>query len=811
MYHAALHTHTKDRKLESSQAISGSLLAASTMAIKIIDFSKASPVPLNPLSAAVRQFIYEELQDGLRDPNITSMVLTGGTQHFSAGADLTEFGSFSSTSLQSRSSSSLTLVDVVQSLEDSTKPIVAAIAGTCLGGGLELALACHYRVALQSSTTKMGLPEVHVGVIPGAGGTQRLPKVVGLATACQMILTGSSLSAKAALKAKLIDDVAEDPRTFLDKAQKWALWAEVMPLGDRRLGQQKLVESAPLAHNIIQQAQLALPKTGAKGLEAALRALRASFYSLNDGMAVESQAFVETLTSEQGRARRHAFFAVRQAQKMMFPVLAKKIQQNVSNYPILRKQGSKSLSVAVIGAGTMGGGIAMVLLTAGFCVTLVDVKTAYLEKGIAGIQRTIDSQVKRKKIKPAAAKALLSRLGSTTRLEELGDCHLVVEAVVENLKTKQSIFRSLDKITAPNCILVSNTSTLDIDAMASVLSPERQKWFLGWHFFSPAHVSSCLLHCQLPQRCIYMSHTMISNPGFSRKVMKLVEIVRGSRTCPEAITVIQILSKKVGKIGVVVGNCDGFCGNRLLRPYTLESTVLVGEGAASIAEVDKACTDFGMALGPLTMGDLAGTDVGFNVRKERGWVRDAPSDAVPPKRPARYTELADTMITVLGRIGQKAGKGFYDYKPDVGKGRVPLHSEEMEAHVQSYLDKLSFADRSPKLAASEIVNHCFFSLVNEGFKCLEEGIVLRPSDIDVVYIYGYGWPAWRGGPMHWADHQVGLATVLSWLERKQKQHPRVDHFVPSALLVHCVKEGITVEEYYTLKERATPKSQMSKL
>ena len=747
------------------------------MVVKVIDFSQASPSPLNPVSAKVRQFIFDELHDGLRDPRVTSMVLTGGLHNFSAGADLTEFGSISAgfslvnKTKGSSGSGQLMLTDVVLALEDSVKPIVAAIAGACLGGGCELALACHYRVAVDSTSTKtkLGLPEVHVGVIPGAGGTQRLPKAIGLASATQLILTGSSLSAKEAHKQKLVDDVVSNSRDLLDKAKQWASWAEVMPLTDRRLGRKTLMEIPAVAHNVLQQAELSLPRYGTVGYKAALEAIRASFLPLEQGMAVEGEAFAKTLLSEQGKARRHGFFAVRQAQKHVYPHLAKKQE----GHPLLKqiKSGEEPALVAVIGAGTMGTGIAVVLLQAGFRVILVDIQEQALQKGMTNIKDIFGSQVRRKKLKAPVAKSLLNLLASTTRLEDLKNCQLVVEAVVENLRIKQNIFRSLDQITPPSSILLSNTSTLDIDAIASVLQPQRKQWFLGWHFFSPANV------------------------------MQLVEVVRGSQTSPDAIALLQTLSKKVGKIGVVVGNCDGFCGNRLLRPYQLESTFMLEEGVATIAQVDQAIVEFGFALGPFQMGDLAGNDVGYNIRKERGWVVDPNSSTtkIPSNRPARYARFADVMVSEYGRIGQKAGKGWYDYDPSIGKGRTPLHSKEMDSILQSHT-KVSEQPHGMKMSSDEIVCGCLYPLVNEGFKCLEEGIAIRPSDIDVVYLYGYGWPAWRGGPMHWADHQVGLHNILSWLQRMARDHPTSDQFAPSRLLVECVQKGITVEELWQQRQ-----------
>ncbi|KAL7570049.1 hypothetical protein ACA910_017087 [Epithemia clementina (nom. ined.)] len=787
------------------------------MVVKVIDFSRASSSPLNPLSARVREYIYDELQDGLRNNNVTSVVLTGGLQNFSAGADLTEFGSLIAASDLATTTRTtgpsrqpppqqprhLTLIDVVQALENSTKPIVAAIVGACLGGGLELALACHYRVAVDSPTTKLGLPEVHVGVIPGAGGTQRLPKLVGLATACQLILTGSSLSAKEARLQTLVDDTVDHPQQLLDKAKEWALFTELLPLADRRLGQQSLKEAPAVAHNVLQQAALSLPRYGIGGYQAALRALRASYLPLEQGMIVERDAFMETLVSEEGQTRRYAFFAVRQAQKLVYPSLAKSLLQERGHPLLLPKPKAVVVAagqddsvetvvvVAVVGAGTMGTGIAMVLLQAGFRVILVDVQEKALQNGLSMIQQTYESQVRRKRIQAKVAESMLQRLSSTTRLQDLGstnknnNCQLVVEAIVENMRIKQSVFRTLDQCTPPSCILLSNTSTLDIDAMASVLRPERQPWFMGWHFFSPANI------------------------------MKLVEIVKGSQTSPEAITLLQLLSKKIGKIGVVVGNCDGFCGNRLLRPYSLESVYLLEEGVATIAQVDEALVQFGFALGPFQMGDLAGNDVGYNIRKERGWVSDdetaSPSTnpavvvVVPANRPARYSPVADVMVRDHGRIGQKAGKGWYDYDKTIGNGRTPLPSQEMEMLLQSHASKPPPREGDKNvLPASEIVRRCLYPLVNEGFKCLEEGISLRPSDIDVVYLHGYGWPAWRGGPMYWADHQVGLPNLLAWLQQMSRDFPTTDHFVPSRLLIECVQKGITVEELY--RQKATTAS-----
>ena len=719
---------------------------------------------MNPLSGHLRQYLVHQITVACDDPTVTCIVITGGPHNFSAGADLTEFASFQNVITSTNNAHEMgdipSLIDVVNLIERSLKPIVAAVAGTCLGGGLEVALACHYRICTRSA--KLGLPEVHVGVIPGAGGTQRLPRLVGLAEATRLILTGTTVSASYALKIKLVDAVVDEPIQLLSRAQAWASWAEVMP--PRRLGEQRLTEHPAVVHNILHVASLSLPTNeGSTGQMAALQALKASQFPLHEGMQVESECFMRTLTSRSGMARRHIFFAVRQAQKPY----AANIHQDLSSHVLLDKK-QQAVQTAVIGAGTMGGGIAYVLLQAGFDVTLVDVHATALEAGVTKLQQLIQQQVQRKRMKPVAAKSMLQRLHSTIQLSDLTSCRLVVEAVVENLPIKQKIFSTLDQLLSPHALLLSNTSTLSIDAMAEAVRPERRFKFAGWHFFSPAHL------------------------------MKLVEIVRGQVTSPETILLLQALTKRIGKTGVVVGNCDGFCGNRLLRPYSAEMAMVIAEGVATTTSVDNALRSFGMAMGPFEMADLAGGDVGYNIRMERGWVRVSETDPVPPNRPTRYTELADVLVAKYGRLGQKVGKGWYDYDPSIGKGRTPLPSPEVEAIVEQYSGKTG----RPKLTQQEIIERVLFPLVNEGFKCIEEGIVQRPSDIDVVYVYGYGWPVWRGGPMYWADHEVGLSYLLQTLQRLSREFPDTDHYQPSKLLETCVRWGTTVEDHHQKQTRS---------
>lgn len=724
------------------------------MVVYVIDFSQASKNGLNPLSGPVRDYLWQQLEMAKASPQVTSVVITGGLTNFSAGADISEFDG----PPPSGADRDVNLIDIVTCIEQFQKPVVAAISGNALGGGLEVALSCHYRVCTTNAT--MGLPEVMVGVVPGAGGTQRLPRLIGLEKALHHILTAIPMKGKRAAQLGLVDATVETPQQLIDTAQKWAEWAELMPLEDRRVSS-KIVPDAKHAARIAKQAAKMLPHPSQGGFvqHCALKAVLASATQpFEQGQQIESQQFRSALTSNQGKARRHAFFAIRKAQK---PVAA--LQPTTTSHPLLQRQ-NNSVQVAVIGAGTMGGGIALVLLQAGFSVTLVDIAKSALEKGVKQIHKIVQGYVAKRKLAPTKAKKLLARLSSTTRMEDLTSVQLVVEAVVERMKIKKSIFQTLDQVTPPSCILLSNTSTLDIDEMAFAVSAARRQTFAGWHFFSPAHV------------------------------MKLVEIVKGKETSTATVVLLQALTKRIKKLGVVVGNCYGFCGNRLLRPYGREAAMIL-PGARTPQVVDSALTKFGMAMGVFTMGDLAGNDIEYNIRRELGWVRDPDTNAVGPNRPPRYTELGDDLVSKLGRIGQKAGKGWYDYNPKVGKGRKPLPSKEVEAFIQSFATA-SFTTGQAPLSEAAIIKRVMFPLVNEGFKCLEEGIAQSPSDIDVVYINGYGWPIWRGGPMFWADNEVGLPALLATLRDFASQFPEEEHFVPSKLLKNCVQMDVTVDEYY---------------
>lgn len=743
----------------------------------VIDFSACqNSKPLNPLSVHLRRYIVNHIEKAERDASVSSIILTGGSKlAFSAGADLTEMTSGSLSDNINVRSMMPSLRDVVERVEACRKPVVAAIAGPCLGGGLELALSCHYRVCL-ATKAKLALPEVLVGLLPGAGGTQRLPRLVGLQAALQMILTAKSLNAAQSLKMGLIDAIVSDGgfSQLQEAAKKWAAWGEVMPLGDRRISQLTMQESPVVAHVILQTVRLQLPApdAGGEAVHAALEAVRsATLLPFEKGMEREGELFFPLLTSLQGRAARHAFFAVRQAQKGI---------ENASKQDLMAAKQhilltSKDAETAVIGAGTMGSGIALVLLQAGFVVYLVDINMQSLDKGLKYIKSTVHHMVRRKKMSKEKAAALQAKLKGTIDMQDLKRCQLVVEAVVENIKIKRNIFAMLDKITPQSALLLTNTSTLNIDEIADTVltSPKRRDQFAGWHFFSPANI------------------------------MKLVEIVvGGTTTSPKTVAILQALTKRIGKIGVVVGNCDGFAGNRMLRPYGQESGLVLLEsgasGAVSVESIDGALTKFGMAMGIFQMGDLAGNDVEYNIKLARGWARKSTSDPIPEARPKRYSELGDDLVRVLGRLGQKVGKGWYDYDPNIGKGRQPLPSREVADFVKRYCARQNTTSGySPgHVTDEEVIQRVFFPLVNEGFKCLEEGIARQPSDIDVIYIYGYGWPAWRGGPMFWADEEIGLPILLNKLVEFSRRFPDSQHYRPSYLLKRCVELGVTVTEYY---------------
>lgn len=762
------------------------------MTVKIISIkspNSKSPNPLNPLSRETRLHLSNALKTAIQTPEITSIILYGGS-NFSAGADITEFqpqnNNPSAKDAIASSEGVPSLTDLAQQIESSNKPIVAALTGVVLGGGCELALACHFRVALKNC--KIGLPEVKIGLIPGAGGTQRLPRLTKDVLWCLDVITSGRMVGMDEAKRKgVVDDVVQGT-DILNAAKKWARFGELMgkDLVFRKSSNMRVfAEDDTLgitrAQNICDQFLIKMPpkERGGESLHAAIAAVRTSFEQTDfeKSMNIESDLFWDLLlNSKQGRGLRYAFFAERAIAKGSSEYLNGPIAQAL-NRP------QNDVYVGVVGAGTMGSGIAINFLRAGYKVILVDNNEKGLERGASIISQIIQQDVKKKRISVERAKSILSHNFFTTVDMSQGDfckCILVVEAVFENLDIKQAIFRQLDQVILnPQALLLSNTSTLNINSIASALSPKRRAYCAGMHFFSPAHV------------------------------MKLVEIVVSSDTSPETIALIQyITSKKLKKVGVTVGNCEGFVGNRMLFPYTGEATFVLEEGGATVSEVDNTLTAFGMAIGPMNMGDLAGNDIGYLVRKGKGLTKDPKTGAPGPnrRRGMRYSDLPDDLVVKLGRVGQKAMKGWYDYDMKIGKGRKPIYSKEVEDFIVSYGDKKT----KQKYSQTEIIERTLFPLVNEGFKILEENIAAKPSDIDVIYLYGYGWPAFRGGPMYWIDNEVGLGYFLNRLQDMNDKYPGSTYYIPSKLLKKCVALGLTLQQYYEEGMQNTHK-QRSKL
>jgi 3-hydroxyacyl-CoA dehydrogenase len=672
------------------------------------------------------------------DSGATALVIQGQNNTFSAGADITEFAG-------GGASSSPSLHDLINKLESLPIPTVAAISGVALGGGLELSLSCKYRVS--SPTSRFGLPEVHLGIIPGAGGTQRLPRLTNVAFAVNAITSGRMIHVAEASKVGLIDGVAdsdsvEDLTSFAVQFAESKMKESRDVLDGRNLSSRVAVADEEAIAKAVNK--LPTPEMGGEAVHGAVAAIADSFRlsTMSEGLESETNIFLDLLAnSSQGRARRHAFFAERFATSP--PKGAPK-----STSPL-------GQNVGVIGAGTMGSGIATCFLRAGFNVTLVDVNPDGLARGEKILKKNIETDVAKGRASEAKAAKQLSNFNTSTSLEDLKDTNMIVEAVFESLDLKKKIFKELDGIVSPSCIIATNTSTLDIDEIAKMTDPTR---VMGMHFFSPANV------------------------------MKLVENIKGAETSPQTISDVTAYSKKIGKVGVLVGNCDGFVGNRMVAVYGAEGAHCVEDGA-SVEDLDGAITELGCAIGPFTMGDIAGNDIGVLIRQEKGLVD-------PATRPAglRYSELPDKLVQELGRIGQKAGKGWYDYDPAVGKGRVPMPSEEVNAFVEAH--RASMGIEAQDFTSEELQHRALFPLVNEGLKILEEGICAHPSHIDIIYIYGYGFPVWRGGPMFWADKEVGLKKVLQVCEENYAKYPGSDYWKPSALLKECVERDVSVYDYF---------------
>ena len=674
--------------------------------------------PVNALSHAVREGIQSAIEAFDNDDAIEAIVIICAGRTFIAGADIREFG---------QAPKAPHLPEVVNRIEACNKPVIAAIHGTALGGGLEIAMGCHFRIAL--ATASVGLPEVKLGLLPGATGTQRLPRLTGVRTALDMMISGNPVRAPQAKEVGIIDRLA-DGDALQDAALQYAgeLVANATP--PRRI-RELPVET--IADDFFAEYRQSIARK-TRGLFAPERIIQcvenAVKLPFDEAVEQERQLFMECRNSPQSAGLRHAFFAEREVARV--PGLAK----DTPTRPLD--------SAAIIGAGTMGAGIAYACITAGMKAFLLDNDEAGLQRGQQTIEKLLAGGVERGKIGADEADACRKRLVLTREYRDLADVDIVIEAVFETMAIKKTVFTALDEVCKPGAILATNTSTLDIDAIAS--ATQRPEDVIGLHFFSPAHI------------------------------MKLLEIVRGKDTAADVIATSLLLARKLGKIGVVVGNCFGFVGNRMLYSYGRENQLMLLEGAPPEA-IDKALYDWGMAMGPNAVGDLAGLDVGYKVRQER---TDLPDDP-------RFYRVANKLAE-LGRYGQKTGKGMYLYEAG---SRQPIPDPEVRSLIRAEAAALGVEQRD--ISAEEIIERCIYGLIVEGTRILEDGIASRPGDIDVIWMHGYGFPRHRGGPMHYAD-SIGLDKVYARVcEFRDRFGPM--YWEPPALLRELAESGRSFAEF----------------
>ena len=668
--------------------------------------------PVNVLSPGVPEGIIEGLGQGNEDEEVKAFVLIGAGRSFIAGADIKTF-----TLPRDQVPD---IPKLVAGVARTPKPIVAAMHGSVLGGGLEVALGCHYRVAAPG--TRLGFPEVKLGLLPGAGGTQRLPRLIDAQKALDLIATGNPVGAEEALRLGLIDDIIRGD--LLTGALAYA--EAVVRDGSRRnVSEMEPKLSVPFEPFFTEAREQATRR--GRGLEAPLRcidAVRAAVtLPFDEGLKRERELFMEALDSEQSKALRHIFFAEREAAKVpgLKDVKPKEVRQ-----------------AAVIGAGTMGGGIAMNFANVGVRVKVLETARENLERGMSTVRKNYQRTVGKGRLSQEVMDERLNLIKGVLDYDALSDADIVIEAVFEDMDVKKEVFGTLERVTQPGTILATNTSTLDVNAIAA--STGRPGEVLGTHFFSPANV------------------------------MKLLEVVRAYETSDEALATALSLAKKMRKVPVVVGVCDGFVGNRMIHKYTREANFLVEEGALP-QQVDRVMTDFGMAMGPFAMGDLAGLDVGYRIRQRQAETR-APNE--------RYSEVSDKVHN-LGRLGQKTGAGFYRYEEG---SRTPIPDPEIENLIVQHSKEIGVERRD--ISDEEILKRLMYQLVNEGAKILEEGIAQRAGDIDVIYIYGYGFPTHRGGPMFYAE-QVGLEEVYADIQHFHEVHGRL--WEPAPLLGKLAHEG----------------------
>ena len=688
---------------------------------ELVSYSKSGNIgiitvsnpPVNALSVGVRQGLIDGVVAAEKD-DVEAVVLICDGRTFIAGADISEFG---------KPPMDPSLQVAIEGMEACSKPIIAAIHGTALGGGLEVALACHYRCAVP--TAQLGLPEVKLGLLPGAGGTQRLPRVVGVETALQMITSGDFVPAPKAAELGLVDRIIEGD--LKDGAIAYAKElvkqnAPLVKISDRN---EKIQNVDPAIFDKYRK-ELSQTRRGFIAPQNCVDAVEAATTSASfkAGLERERELFMELLTSDQSAAQRHVFFAEREASKI------NDVPKDTPVKPIKK--------AAVLGAGTMGGGIAMNFANAGIPVVVLDTAQEQLDRGLGIVEKNYARTVSKGRLSQDAMDKRMGLITSSLNWDALKDVDYVIEAVFEEMDIKKDVFKKLNDLCKKDAILATNTSTLDVDEIAAVTN--RPEQVVGTHFFSPANV------------------------------MKLVEVVRGKKTSHEVLATTMALCKQMKKVPVVVGVCDGFVGNRMLYPYTTQAQFLVEEGALP-QQVDKVLYDFGFAMGPFAVNDLAGLDVGYRIRKRKG---------IPTDR--RYSAIGD-QLAEMGRYGQKTNKGWYKYAPG---DRTPQPDPEVEALIKKESEKKGIERR--EISDQEILDRCLFAMINEGAKILEEGIAQRAGDIDIIYIYGYGFPVHRGGPMFYAD-TVGLKRVYDRVCEFREQGGV--EWEPAPLLKRLAEEGKT--------------------
>ncbi len=677
--------------------------------------------PVNALAKQVRMGIADLIEHAAGERQIKAVVICGAGRNLCGGADIREFNT------PDRDVRPMTR-DLMNLIEASEKPVVAAVHGPTLGGGLELALGCHYRIA--KAGANLGLPEVLRGVVPGAGGTQRLPRLIGFRRALEMIASGAPVDPATALEYGLVDRLAGVDEDICVAAIAFAHDLVRAQVGVRRVSEAAVDVDADEGGAIVEEVRARLEKT-ARGQQAPFRCMESVANTLTmpfmEGWKREAEISTEAIASTESRALVHAFFSERQASK---------IPDIPADTPLRTVDG-----VAIVGAGTMGGGIAMSFANAGLPVSVIETDGEALARGLERIEKTYAATRDRGRLSAEEMDARMGRISGVTGLDAVAGADLVIEAVYEEMDVKQTVFRELDRLARDGAILATNTSTLDVDAIAAVTG--RPADVLGMHFFSPANV------------------------------MTLLEIVHARETAPDVIATVLDLSRRIGKTGVVVGVCDGFVGNRMLAPYFRQADFLVEEGAYP-QDVDRVVEEFGFRMGPFRVSDLAGLDISWAIEKRRAATR--PADE-------RFSPLLDR-ICEQGRYGQKTGAGWYRYE---GRNAVP--DPDIEALINARSEEMGIARRN--ISDDEIRERCIYSLINEGARILEEGLALRASDIDVVWLHGYGFPRWRGGPMFYAD-TVGLKQVVATLDRFHADWG--DKWKPAGLLRELAEAGSSFKE-----------------